>query len=168
MASQPISGAVLSQMLATGVAGVATGALAFVSFVDTRTYLQLVENGKEEIIKGLFPRWWPNGRDMMVSVIGLSVLTHGTAFYLSRNSSWLWSGGFLFCLAPYTMFVLGEDIDDLMRSDEKEVSVKTRRFCWMHHPRLILAALSFSLSLFTLGTRKPTDGKVEIVYADSE
>ncbi|CAM9976355.1 unnamed protein product [Discosporangium mesarthrocarpum] len=149
------SSLLLTKVAATGAAGIAAGALTFVSFVDTRTYVGLVNSGEEATVKKLFPRWWPNGRDLMVPVVALCTLTHGVAYWASGDPSWLWSGALLFSIGPYTKLVLGEDIEGLRKAGTKDVAAMTRRFCSMHHLRLVAAAAAFAVSLFALGTSPP-------------
>lgn len=54
------------------------------------------------------------------------------------------------CIGPYTGIVLGEDIEALRKSNCEEVEETTRRFCRMHHLRLLAAGVGFGLSLVAL------------------
>lgn len=144
----------MSEVAAVGLAGVATGALTFVSFVDTRTYLKLASTEEEETIKKMFPIWWPNGRDLMAPLVVLGSIAHGVAYWNSGDQAWLLSGGLMFSIGPYTQFVLGEDIEGLRNADGKNVGDMTRRFCTLHHVRTVAACIVFASGLCTLSNRK--------------
>jgi hypothetical protein len=160
---------------ATGIAGVITGCLTFVSAVDARSFLAHVKgdqkNNNTDIIQRHFPIWWPNGRDLMVPLIAASTLCHGWAYYSysystkstttsttsnntnithPNNLNWAISGLLLMLIGPYTAVVLGEDIETLRKADSTEVEETTKRFCRLHHVRLVLAVAGFGLSLFGL------------------
>ena len=55
-----------------------------------------------------------------------------------------------FCILPYTIFILGEDIQALRQSDTEEVCGIAKRFCTWHHPRLLMALTVFGASLYAL------------------
>lgn len=143
----------LLAIAATGVAGIMTGCLTFVSAVDARSFLAHLDKKETSLIQQHFPIWWPNGRDLMVSLILTATLAHGGAYYTSvaRNrNNWAISGFLLMMIGPYTAIVLGEDIETLRKADSKEVATTARRFCNLHHVRLVLAVAGFGLSLISL------------------
>jgi hypothetical protein len=138
-------------LVATGFAGIVTGCLTFVSAVDTRSFLTHVKEKKgTDLAKAHFQVWWPYGRDLMVPLLGTTALAQGTAWFLSRDKSWIMSGICLFLVGPYTRLVLGEDIEKLRSSTSEEVQEATKRFCMLHHMRTLMAAAGFGLSLVTL------------------
>ena len=137
---------------ATGLAGIITGCLTFVSFVDVRSFLTHVDNKDTKIIQAHFPIWWPNGRDLMVPLLLSSTLAHGGAFWTTSNRNWAVSGILLMLIGPYTGAVLGEDIETLRQAESSQVAETARRFCNLHHVRLVMAAAGFSLSLLSLAS----------------
>ena len=146
-------GALAAKIAATGIAGMTAGALAFVSFVDTRTFLQLA--GKDpEVIRKLFPYWWPNGRDLMAPLAATGTAAHVAAAVMSGQRIWAVGGTMLFGLLPYTMLVLGEDIKGLMDANPEEVATRTKRFCRLHHVRLVAAMSAFGVGLYALTAPK--------------
>lgn len=64
----------MSELVASLFNGLTAGALLFVSVVDVRTMLSLVNTGKELVLKSFLPVWWPAGRDLMAP---LGLLTTG-------------------------------------------------------------------------------------------
>eukprot|EP00931_Biecheleriopsis_adriatica_P124721 TRINITY_DN99893_c0_g1_i1.p1 TRINITY_DN99893_c0_g1~~TRINITY_DN99893_c0_g1_i1.p1 ORF type:complete len:151 (-),score=21.14 TRINITY_DN99893_c0_g1_i1:152-604(-) len=137
--------------LAVGMSGILAGCLTFVSFVEARTILKLVDAGTDgvEMVRKFFPIWWPYGRDLMVPVILLTTGAHGLAFSITRELAWLCTAGISLSIAPYTAFVLGEDIAQLRRAETKEVSTIARSFCRWHHPRLAIAGGGLAMALHT-------------------
>lgn len=138
-----------AQSLAVGMSGILAGCLTFVSFVETRTILKLVDAGSDgtEIVRKFFPIWWPYGRDLMVPVIFLTAATHVLAFSITRELTWLCTAGASLSIGAYTSIVLGEDIAQLRRAETQEVGAIARSFCRWHHPRLAIAGggLAFAL-----------------------
>ena len=140
----------LAAVAATACAGIATGCLTFVSAVDVRSFLSHVKNEKMDLIKNHFLVWWPCGRDLMVPVLISGVLSNLLAFRLTKHVNFVYTAALIGCIGPYTGIILGEDIDALRKSDAAEVGNTTRRFCNLHHLRLVLATAGFGLSLFAL------------------
>jgi hypothetical protein len=81
------------------------------------------------------------------------VLSHLAAWYLTGQSTWIWSGALIGLIGPYTAVVLREDIDKLRHSSTAEVVSTTRRFCNLHPVRLGMSATAFALTMIlALGT----------------
>jgi len=143
-----------SAVVATGLAGTMAGSLAFVSFVDVRSFLRHVSSdgggGGADVAKRHFEVWWPCGRDWMVPLLGCASAAHLVAWRASGKASWGWAGLALAAIGPYTGVVLMEDIDALRSSTSVEVKAATERFCRLHHVRLVLAAAAFVTSLLGL------------------
>lgn len=139
-----------STIAATGLAGITTGCLTFVSAVDVRTLLTHVEQDSIDLIKKQFAVWWPCGRDLMVPLVSLCSVSHGTAYAVTKQNRWLISGLLLFSIGPYTGLVLGEDIGTLRKAESTQVAETTRRFCALHHVRTVLAMTAFAMSLVGL------------------
>lgn len=140
-------------MSATAVAGIATGALAFASAVDVRTLLQHFHDDADvasKMVQYHFPVWWPNGRDFMVPVVISGVITNLWAYRAVADTRFALTAGLIGFLGPYTALVLGEDIETLRSSKSDRVEVTTRRFCWLHHVRLAVAATGFCVALSAL------------------
>ena len=135
---------------ATGLAGVITGCLTFVSAVDVRSFLTHVASKDTKIIQQHFPVWWPNGRDLMVPLLISSTLAHASAFWTTANRNWAISGVIIMLIGPYTAMVLGEDIETLRKAEDSEVAKTAKRFCNLHHFRLVMALAGFGLSLVGL------------------
>lgn len=166
----------VSMLLATGLAGVVTGALAFVSFADTRTLLQLCDapaapktssaEGSEAadrkseeakdtaLVKTVFSSWWPNGRDLMVPLLSLTTIAHVSAYVLTEEKEWAIGGSAIALIGPYTGIVLGEDIGALRKADSKGTRAITQRFCALHHVRLVAALSGFTVALCTLAKKR--------------
>jgi hypothetical protein len=137
-------------IMATALAGVCTGSLAFVSFVDARSFLHHVSTNNHELVRKHFPVWWPNGRDYMVPLLGTTALANLIAWRTTGKESWGYAALAICGIVPYTVLVLGEDIEALRRSNEKKVAQTTQRFCSRHHARLGMAVIGFGMSLFGL------------------
>ena len=103
-----------------------------------------------ELIQRHFPIWWPNGRDLMISVILSSVSSNVWAYTQTNDNRFLYTAGFIGFLAPFTVFILGEDIEKLRRCNGEEVESTARRFCFLHHFRLLSAGIGFGLALTAL------------------
>mmetsp|Transcript_1868 Transcript_1868/g.2155 ORF Transcript_1868/g.2155 Transcript_1868/m.2155 type:complete len:167 (+) Transcript_1868:251-751(+) len=146
----------LVAICATGLAGLLTGGLCFVSAVSTRSYGIHLDNKestaeeKAKFVKKSFQVWWPSGRDYMFPLICTTTATHISSWYVTGQKNWLVSGAFAASVAVYTATILGEDISSLMKASSKDVEATARRFCNLHHFRPILAGISFGLSLLTL------------------
>jgi hypothetical protein len=69
---------------------------------------------------------------------------------MTKQTSWVGAGLCVFLVAPYTAFILGEDIERLRNSSGEEVKETTVRFCRLHHVRLGLAGIGFCMSLLGL------------------
>lgn len=137
----------LAVSFATAAAGIATGALTFVSFVDTRALRAHVRGNEHDVLIAHFAVWWPAGRDMMVPVLAICALTHSAAYYTTGDPRWIISGACLTLVAPYTKLALGEDIDALRAAKPKDVGIIATRFCKRHHVRTVLAATAFGLAI---------------------
>lgn len=137
-------------ILGTACAGVATGCLTFVSFVDVRSFLTHVKEDRIAMIQDHFPVWWPCGRDLMVPVILGGTISNLTAYFQTKNIHFAITSGLICLIGPYTGFVLGEDIEALRKSDPVDVAETARRFCNLHHVRLVAAATGFGFALTAL------------------
>lgn len=175
----------LTAILATGFAGIVTGCLTFVSFVDTRAFLAHLSddgtgsdgtsssdnnnetnettvasaattNGNAGLVRAHFRVWWPYGRDLMMPLLLATTAFQGATWHATRDRQWLASGAVLFAIAPYTFLVLGEDIEKLRTSSDGDVAETARRFCRLHHVRLVMAIAGFGMSL--VGLTKKTGG----------
>jgi hypothetical protein len=100
----PYKADTVAAVLATGLAGLVAGSLAFASFVDVRTLLQMVGSDNDndttdkdveqkkkkkniETVAHFFPAFWPNGRDWMVPLLGAASLAHFATYYLLPKSN---------------------------------------------------------------------------------
>ena len=137
-------------ILGTALAGVATGCLTFVSFVDVRSFLTHVKEDRTKLIQDHFPVWWPYGRDLMVPLIFSGTLSNLTAYYQTKNVKFAITSGLILFIGPYTGIVLREDIEALRKSDPVNVAETARRFCNLHHVRLVAAATGFGFALMAL------------------
>lgn len=137
-------------VMATACAGIATGCLTFVSAVDVRSFLAHVKKEETELIQHHFPVWWPNGRDLMVPVLLSGAISNLAAYVYTKHMNYGVAAGLLGLIGPYTGIVLGEDIEALRQSTPSEVGKTARSFCNLHHPRLVIAAISFGLTLVSL------------------
>lgn len=145
------NGSKWASIVATALAGTVTGSLAFVSAVDVRSFLKHVSSPDgTEIARRHFQVWWPCGRDWMVPLIGFTAIAHAVTWRMTKQASWAAAGMCLFLIGPYTAIVLGEDIEKLRKSSGEEVKETAERFCRLHHVRLGLAGIGFSMSLLGL------------------
>jgi hypothetical protein len=149
----------LSVTLATACSGLCAGALSFVSFVDVRSFLQHLANKKTDVVVSHFQVWWPNGRDFMVPLIACNIISHATTYFFTKDPLWIATGTIMGMIGPYTAVVLGEDIEKLRSSSAEEVDTTARRFCTLHHARLIMAATGFGMSLFGMGKQFENSAK---------
>lgn len=141
---------VWSAVGAAATAGIATGCLTFVSFVDVRSFLSHADQKSTDLIQRHFPIWWPYGRDLMVPVLLSGVVSNLLAYRQTGKTNFGITAGLLGMIGPYTGLVLGEDIEALRKSNPTEVEKTTRSFCNLHHPRLVAAASAFGLALMAL------------------
>ena len=148
--------ATMSKVAAAGSAGILAGALSFVSFAETRTFLELVKSDDDPAyFRRFFRLWWPHGREFMVPLITLSTIAHAAASSLSGDLIWLVSGGLVFSIAPFTALAMSEDIENIKNEDgAHKVPISTSRFCHLQHVRLGLASVAFVLALFGITKEK--------------
>lgn len=150
MTSQ-ISGGKWAAIAATSLAGLMTGALAFVSAVDVRSFLKHVESEEgKALARQHFQVWWPYGRDFMVPLVGAAATANAVAWRMTKDKAWAVSGLLVFLVGPYTAIILMEDINKLSNSSGEELKEVTVRFCMLHHVRTVLAASGFGVALFSL------------------
>jgi hypothetical protein len=80
-------------IVATGLAGLVTGSLAFASAVDVRSFLFHV---KDEVGANLarnhFAVWWPYGASWMIPLISATSVSFGVAWKMTKKSSWASAG----------------------------------------------------------------------------
>lgn len=133
---------------AVGLAGIAAGALSFVSAVDVRAILGHVREKRHDTIRAHFALWWPAGRDFMVPLIASATLANVGAYAATKDGYWLVSAGAIGITGPYTGIVLGEDIKQL-RGEPDDVQRSARRFCALHHVRTGLAIAAFGTSVLS-------------------
>eukprot|EP00656_Telonema_subtile_P026631 TRINITY_DN28612_c0_g1_i2.p1 TRINITY_DN28612_c0_g1~~TRINITY_DN28612_c0_g1_i2.p1 ORF type:complete len:129 (-),score=25.78 TRINITY_DN28612_c0_g1_i2:419-805(-) len=118
---------------------------------STQTLLILVRENDEAAVRKLFQIWWPKGRDLMLPLILTATATHLGAWIASGwDHLWLLTGFLIMSIGPYTGLILAEDIEALRRADTKGVASITRRFCRLHHPRLVPALLGVLINLVHL------------------
>ena len=138
-------------IVATAVAGIVMGCMTFVSFVDVRSFLLHLENKKVEVIQMHFPIWWPCGRDLMIPLLGCGTLCNAVAAYhYYPGINFVVSATLLAAIGPYTKIVLGEDIETLRKSNPSQIDETARRFCNLHHVRLVAATIAFGFALVAL------------------
>jgi len=112
--------------------------------------VRLAKDGDEVTLRSLFPVWWPNGRDLMLPLLMVTSTFRAAAYWVSDRKGWLYTGATVFGIAPYTKFVLGENIVKLRQADSQEVCKTARRFSLLHHPRLAAVLLAYGGSLAML------------------
>jgi hypothetical protein len=146
-----LNGSKWAAVVATALAGTLTGSLAFVSFVDVRSFMKHVSDPEgTEIARLHFQVWWPYGRDWMAPLVGSAAIAHAVAWRMTKQASWAAAGLCVFLVGPYTALILGEDIETLRKSSGGEVKETTERFCRLHHVRLGLAGAGFFVALVGL------------------
>ena len=143
----------LLPMTAVFATGITSGFLAAVSFLDARTFAELVNKKDAETIKKLFPIWWPYGKAFMVPNLAFNVLAHIGTYAVTGQSMWILSGCIIASIGPYTAFMMKEDIETLRGTKQKTLSDNdvyafTKSFCRAHHARLVLALFSFGTSIY--------------------
>lgn len=134
----------------SALAGITTGALAFVSAVDVRSLLRLLATEDEIIVHRWFRAWWPNGRDFMLPLILSTIAVEGAAFYQSREPEHLCAAVLTSLIGFYTRIVMHASIEELRHTGTTRpanVVLSMRRFCAMHHVRLVLAMLALGCAL---------------------
>ena len=134
----------------TAFAGIATGGLAFVSAVDARSFIAHVDQERADVLQTHFQVWWPHGRDLMLPTLICGVLGNSAAWWMTSDSKFAWAAGLVGSVGVYTGVILGEDIQELRKSNPTQVYETARRFCNLHHVRLVLAGSAFALSLVGL------------------
>lgn len=80
-------------IVASGLAGVVTGSLAFASAVDVRAIMFHV---KDEVGTNLarnhFVVWWPYGAQWMVPLLSATSISFGVAWKMTKKSAWASAG----------------------------------------------------------------------------
>lgn len=150
MSSSSLSNDKWVAVVATAFAGIAAGALAFVSAAETRSFFTHLRNKDTDLIKRHFKVWWPFGRDFMAPILVCGLVSNIAAYLQTDDITFAVAGGLVGANIPYTMFVLGEDIGTLLKANPQDVDKTTRRFCNLHHLRLVSASTGFVLSLLAL------------------
>ena len=79
----------------------------------------------------------------MVPVLLTGVASNILAFRQTKHVNFAYTAVLLGCIGPYTGVVLGEDIEALRKSSQGEVEETVKRFCNLHHLRLVVAAAGF-------------------------
>ena len=147
-----INNKLLTATLATACSGLCAGALSFLSFVDVRSFLHHIANKKADVVVAHFQVWSSNACEFMVPLIASNIISHATAYFFTQDPLWIATGAILGLIGPYTTVFLGEDIEKLRCcSSKQEVDSTVKRFCTLHHMRLIMATAGFGMSLFGMG-----------------
>lgn len=135
-------------------AGVTTGFLSAVAFLDIPTFHALVDKKEADTIKKLFPIWWPNGKAFMQPSLAFNLFAHLGSYYVTNEKLWILTAGGLSSIGLYTGLFMMEDIDTLMGNKaeikDDDVYSFTKSFCRSHYPRLFLSLFSFGTSLYLL------------------
>lgn len=134
--------------LAIASSGLVSGALLFVSFVETRVILNAVSRGDDAFLRAFFPIWWPYGRDLMAPLVGSSLVANAFAWYKSGTTSHAVAAGTMLFILVWTKVVLGEDIAALRAAGPAGVFDSAKSFCFKHHVRAVIALGSFLWSLY--------------------
>eukprot|EP00834_Sanchytrium_tribonematis_P004435 NODE_218_length_12464_cov_0.653781.p11 type:complete len:156 gc:universal NODE_218_length_12464_cov_0.653781:8767-8300(-) len=137
--------------LSTSFNGMACGALLFVGFVDGKALKQLLEKKNDAVVKQYFQQWWPKGASLMVPLQLGGFILSSTAFYLNRNYYWLLSAASYLSTFLWTGFVMGEDISNLMNSDQEELHKQVENFTFTHWARVgfsIVGLVACNVALF--------------------
>lgn len=124
------------------------GALTFVSAVSVPTLLRLLSENRIDALKEFFKIWWPNGRNYMVPLSALATTSYLATYYLTSNLIWLLPAGATFFVLPYTALVMGEDISSLRDGNEAALASSTKRFCMLHHLRVVVTGAGLAFGLF--------------------
>eukprot|EP00761_Pharyngomonas_kirbyi_P001030 gb/GECH01001031.1/.p1 GENE.gb/GECH01001031.1/~~gb/GECH01001031.1/.p1 ORF type:complete len:163 (+),score=30.92 gb/GECH01001031.1/:1-489(+) len=140
--------------------GLHAGSLLFVSTVDVRLFQSLLQNqneheNKDDVIRAIFPVWWPAGRDLMAPLGIISTVSHAMTYFVTREPIWLYNGGLVFSVIAWTALGMRENISALRKSktdasDHEKLSSLVKSFCNRHHFRLLTSGLAFALSTYTL------------------
>jgi hypothetical protein len=128
--------------------GLHTGALLFVSAVDARLLQALCDRKQDEVIKAIFAIWWPAGRDLMAPLGVASTIAHALAYRDTGEMKWGIAGALVFSTIAWTLTIMGESIRALRDSKSEGTFETTKKFCFLHHFRLVASAAGFLLVLF--------------------
>ena len=145
-------GALAAKLAAIGIAGTTAGVLAFVSFVGTRTNLQLMSKDPD-FNRKLFPVGHvrlPNGNGFVAPLAVAGSAAHVAAATMTGQRIWAVAGTILLGLLPYNKLVLGHAIKGLVNAAPEEVEARTKRLCRLHHLRVVAAAAAFGVGLHAL------------------
>lgn len=136
-----------SEIAAVACSGLLAGSYLFASAVDARALYALAGKNKSEVLQAFFPVWWPAGRDLMAPLGVTTAAAHVAAYAATSDKAWLATGAAIFGVMPYTILVMGEDITALRAADSEQTCETARRFCWLHHPRSVVAGAVFAIAL---------------------
>lgn len=146
-----ISNSKWAAIVATGLAGLVTGSLAFASAVDVRSFKTHIQDEVgTNLARNHFMVWWPYGRDWMVPLNLATSVAFGVAWKMTKKNAWAAAGVCISLIGPYTKVILMEDINALRDASSGKVKETATRFCNRHHVRLVMAAAGFITALINL------------------
>jgi hypothetical protein len=105
--SDKISNNQWAAIVATGLAGLVTGSLAFASAVDVRAFkTHIKDEVGTNLARNHFMVWWPYGRDWMVPLISSTSIAYGVVWRMTKKNSWAAAGVGVSLIGVYTKVVL--------------------------------------------------------------
>jgi hypothetical protein len=122
--------------------------MLFVSAVDAQMLGSLCNKKNDAVIKTIFPIWWPFGRNLMAPLSLASTFAHAAAYAATEQPKWAIASVLVFSTIVWTVTAMNEAITELRASDSNQVLVSTRRFCAMHHLRLLVSCSAYAMVLF--------------------
>jgi hypothetical protein len=124
----------VAKLFGTAATGLLGGALVFVSFAEAPT-LRSLARLDEATAQRVFGVWWPTSAKLMAPLVASATLSLGASFALTHDYAWLAAGLAVGSLLPYTMLIMGGDIETLRKPGVPNVVTTIDRFCRRHHLR---------------------------------
>jgi hypothetical protein len=130
--------------------GAAFGSLLFVGAVDVPLFRKLVRNQDSSSIKTIFPIWWPYGRNLMVPIALTGSTLSISSWYVTRNLLWLAPVATHLLTVIWTVFAMGESINELLDAKGNDIYDMVLTFCSRHYVRVVFSAVGFGASIIAL------------------
>lgn len=146
----------LIPFLASYINGASFGSLIFVGAVDARTFCSLASANHEEVLKKLFPVWWPYGRDLMLPIGVIGIALNSVAYTTAKKGNdtkwyWLVPAAMHATISVWTGLVMGNNIRTLLEGEQAKNFIPVlNTFCLQHLPRIVFSGVGFAFSTLAL------------------
>eukprot|EP01137_Pigoraptor_chileana_P011986 Opistho-2@63702 len=138
--------------------GIFAGAFTFASAVDARYLITLCDKKEADLLRRMFPIWWPFGKDLMVPLNLFCIFSNALVYYFTGESVWLLTSAL--CVFPlvWTVVAMAPTIVSLQSArdelpDDEDLYVAVRKFCRLHLVRLVAMLAAATITAHTVATK---------------